>query len=371
MEIRRRTATTLGWVVILVAMAVMPSSVIATVSGPTTDPRILLLTGFEAPVCGRLHAPRPGCEMGIQSDVQTGPFGGRTGAGAVRLQRQAADPGHVHVGDDLPIPGRHAFVGASFKIGTIPGAKRPYLQLAQLTPGDGTVFARIVELRLSIQGRMLGVGVFRTKQERYGSWSVPVDAWFTTILEMDFGRSVPLRLWVYDDRDVLVDTITLTADTTGGDRAQPRQTIGGTIPSTSPLLQYADDWWIATENLGPIQVKSADLHLSTAPVRNVRVGSETTATFRVVNGGPDGATGTLLSVLPATGATVTSLLPSQGACTDLACDLGSIAPGGEATVSVVLRGDVAGRVALRATVATSTPDPLRKDNEATAKADVR
>ncbi len=371
MRIGRRTATTLGWVAILVAMAVMPSSVIATVSAPTTDPRILLLTAFEAPVCGRLHAPRPGCEMGIQSDVQTGSFGGRTGTGAVRLQRQATDPGHVHVGDDIPIPGRHAFVGASFRIGAIPGAKRPYLQLAQLTPGDGTVFARNVELRMSVRGRTLGIGVFRTRQERYGSWSVPEDAWFTTILEMDFGRSVPLRLWVYDERDVLVDTVTLTADTTGGDRAQPRQTIGGTIPSTGPLLQYADDWWIATENLGPIQVLSADVHLSAAPVRDVRIGSETTATFRVANGGPDRATGTLLSVRPAAGATVTSVRPSQGTCTDMACDLGSIAPGGEATVSVVLRGDVAGRVALRATAATSTADPLRRDNEATAKVDVR
>jgi hypothetical protein len=74
---------------------------------------------------------------------------------------------------------------------------------------------------------------------------------------------------------------------------------------------------------------------------------------------------------PAAGATVTSVLASQGTCADLVCDLGSIAPGGEATVSVVLRGDVAGRVALRATVATATPDPLRKDNEAPAKADVR
>jgi hypothetical protein len=325
-----------------------------------------LESAFESPVCGRLHDPGPGCEFGIQSDVETGPFGGRTGAGAVRLQRQKIGRQHAHVGDDVRIPGNHAFVGASFRIGPITGAERPYLQLAQLTPGDGVVRASTLDIRLSLKNRTLGIGVFRTKQERYGTWRAPTDRWFTTILEMDYGRTVPLRLWVYDDRDALVDTVSLTADTTTGDRALPRQTIGGTVSTNGPVLQYTDDWWIATVNLGPIHVRSGDLSLDTDRARDVPRGSDATVAFRVRNEGPDPSTGTALSLLPPDGVTVVSITPGQGSCTGSVCRLGTVPPGGVVTVQMVVRPGQTGTISIPAAVAAGTADPFDSDNAATA-----
>jgi uncharacterized repeat protein (TIGR01451 family) len=324
----------------------------------------LLQTGFDTPVCGRLHLPDSGCEFGIQSVVETGSFGGRTGTSAVRLQRRDTELGHVHVGDDMPIPGNHAFVGASFRIGSIPGAERPYLQLSQVTPSDGTVMANTIDIRLSLDGRTLGIGVFRTNQERYGTWSAPVDRWFTTILEMDYGRTVPLRLWVYDDRDTLVDTVSLTADTTGGNRAQPRQTIGGTVSATGPVYQYADDWWVATANLGPTHVHTADLSLETSPHEAVPAGSDATMIFHVTNKGPEESTGTVLTLVPDNDALVVSVVADQGTCWGLRCDVGAVQAGSVAAITVTLHASAAGAMAVQGATAAATADPFPDDNEA-------
>ena len=129
-------------------------------------------------------------------------------------------------------------------------------------------------------------------------------------------------------------------------------------------LTPADNTVTDTDTLAP----SADLSITkTDDVDPVAAGAQLTYTLRVDNAGPSAAT--LVQVadtLPA-GVTLSSVASSQGGCTSLPCDLGTIAPGGFATVTVVV--DVAattvGTITNSATVTSSTADPVATNNTVT------
>ena len=100
---------------------------------------------------------------------------------------------------------------------------------------------------------------------------------------------------------------------------------------------------------------------------------EVTYAVTVANVGPAGATGvTLVDTLP--DAVFRSATPSQGACARegkgqrggvLTCDLGALAAGQGATVTIVVSPSRAGTITNTAVVRANEPDPDQADNKAT------
>src|SRR5437879_1050235 len=91
-----------------------------------------LATSFERPVCGNYHHPGPGCEFGIQGQVQTGSFGCRTGPSCLEEQRG----GSTHFGAirNVAVTDGTAFVGCAFKLPALVPAQKPFVELMQLSP---------------------------------------------------------------------------------------------------------------------------------------------------------------------------------------------------------------------------------------------
>ena len=107
----------------------------------------------------------------------------------------------------------------------------------------------------------------------------------------------------------------------------------------------------------------------------VSVGEELTYTLTVHNAGPAAADSVSVSdTLPA-GVTFGTATASQGTCTELlgavTCDLGSIASGGDATVTITVTPTAAGTLQNTASVSSTTPDPIGEDNFSFANTEVQ
>jgi hypothetical protein len=220
----------------------------------------LLATGFERPVCGTYEHPGPGCEFGIEGNVQTGSFDPRTGNSDLRIDMTSPD--HMGVIALVPLPGGHAFEGVSYRVPAIPSGAIPvrpgYLELAQFSPTDGTLQGWPVELRL-YPDRTLGLGLFEDPASARSSWKVPIDSWFSVVVEIENGSPATQRLWVFDGRGNPVAKVSLDAQTrrTWPHGTRTAQKIGGVTASTQPFLVQADDWYISTQNKGPIRIPPA------------------------------------------------------------------------------------------------------------------
>jgi titin len=116
---------------------------------------------------------------------------------------------------------------------------------------------------------------------------------------------------------------------------------------------------------------TSDLSLTkTGSPNPVTVGGTLTYTITVNNSGPSTATNvTLTDTLPAS-VTFASATPSQGSCTQsggtVTCNLGSIADGGSAIVTITVTPNAAGTITNTATVSASESDPNSANNTATA-----
>ena len=116
----------------------------------------------------------------------------------------------------------------------------------------------------------------------------------------------------------------------------------------------------------------ADLQvLKTADVATVRSGDPVTYTIRVRNGGPSTATAIALTdpALAGPDFEVVSATPSQGTCTlGVSCDLGSLASGAEATVTIVtnVSATTPGTLSNTASVTSATTDPDPSNDQSTA-----
>jgi uncharacterized repeat protein (TIGR01451 family) len=128
---------------------------------------------------------------------------------------------------------------------------------------------------------------------------------------------------------------------------------GGTFYDTAEVYGPA----IFTANLGIVK---------TDPPTRAPTGQNRTYTITVTNNGPETAYGvTVTDTLPGS-VTFVSATPSQGSCVRsgviVTCYLGSIASGGNATVSLVVKPTVAGVITNVASVTTSSMDPVGGNN---------
>lgn len=115
---------------------------------------------------------------------------------------------------------------------------------------------------------------------------------------------------------------------------------------------------------------SADVGLSKSDAADpVALGSDVTYTLTVTNHGPAAASSVVATdTLPA-GVTLVSATPSQGAActgtTTVSCDLGGLATGASATITVVVTPAGPGVIINTASVTAAEPDPNTGNNTAT------
>jgi uncharacterized repeat protein (TIGR01451 family) len=104
------------------------------------------------------------------------------------------------------------------------------------------------------------------------------------------------------------------------------------------------------------------------------VGGTLVYSIRVANAGPNTATKVVVSDTLPESVTLVSVSASQGSCsgsTTIVCNLGSLAPGAAATVTIVVTPRSAGTIANTATVTSTQADRDPANNTATATTEVR
>jgi uncharacterized protein (TIGR03437 family) len=119
---------------------------------------------------------------------------------------------------------------------------------------------------------------------------------------------------------------------------------------------------------------SADLAMSLAGDRNpVMINNQLTYSLIVANNGPDPAINSrVMATLPA-GASLVSSAPSQGSCTgtsEISCELGILAAGGSATITIIVTPSIAEMITNTASATSGTPDINPANNTATLATNV-
>lgn len=161
--------------------------------------------------------------------------------------------------------------------------------------------------------------------------------------------------------------------TDGGGDASFAQLLGASAPAGSAVTATATAPDGSTSEFSACQTvdkPKVDLALAKEDSPNiVAAGDEVTYTITVANNGPNTASGVGLSdPLPST-ASFVSVSPSQGSCagtSTVVCQLGTVAKGGSATVTLVARLSTAGSVTNTATVDGTETDTNLANNTASA-----
>jgi uncharacterized repeat protein (TIGR01451 family) len=143
--------------------------------------------------------------------------------------------------------------------------------------------------------------------------------------------------------------------------------VNGRAVRFTPMAGNAVNWEVAT------QVGDLTLTLTDTP-DPVTVGDMITYTLTVNNGGPNSAADvTVVDTLPA-GATYQSATPSQGSCMQangfVTCELGSVANGAAATITLVVATTQTGTANNNAVVYATSGDPNVINNVAAATTQV-
>jgi uncharacterized repeat protein (TIGR01451 family) len=117
-------------------------------------------------------------------------------------------------------------------------------------------------------------------------------------------------------------------------------------------------------------IPAADLTLTgSGPVDPVPIGTPLPYVYELVNAGPSPATdATLTAILPA-GSSLASAKPSAGSCKDgiatVVCDVGTLAVGQKATVTVTVTPSATGRTEMEGRLSAKEADPVGADDAAT------
>jgi uncharacterized repeat protein (TIGR01451 family) len=159
-------------------------------------------------------------------------------------------------------------------------------------------------------------------------------------------------------------TIIVTPTTTGTISNTASVTSGVTDPNTSNNSASQSTTVDPSANLAITKTDSPD---------PVIVGQNLTYSLTVTNGGPSTATGvTVTDTLPA-GVTFVSATPSQGSCSGtstVTCNLGSLANGGVATITIIVTPTATGNISNTASVTSGVTDPNTSNNSSTASTTV-
>jgi hypothetical protein len=222
-------------------------------------PELLMASSFETQICGRWTAPEShGCEFGVQGGAEAGPYEPRTGEWAARIPRMT--PSHQGVIANVPLKNGHAFIGVAHRIPAIPAgaipSNRGHIQIEQLSPTDGELPGWPVEVRL-YPDRRLGLSLFGDRRfVAMADYRIPVDEWFYLVVEISNGTRARQRMWIYGPTGEVESTVTARLNTRAFPRAGRRtaQKIGGNTSTLAPMYTYADDWYIADKNLGPVRI---------------------------------------------------------------------------------------------------------------------
>ncbi len=159
-------------------------------------------------------------------------------------------------------------------------------------------------------------------------------------------------------------TETLTVLVNGDTSVEPDETffVNLSNASNATLADGQGQGTILNDDLG------ADLAVTTTDSPDpVQVGSNLTYVVKVQDLGALGATGVTLTETVPPGPTVVSITPSQGSCSGtgtVTCSLGSVASGGQATVTVVVRPTSvgSGTITNTASATGNEPDPNGSNN---------
>ncbi|HEX9756173.1 MAG TPA: hypothetical protein VGB26_00060 [Nitrospiria bacterium] len=154
--------------------------------------------------------------------------------------------------------------------------------------------------------------------------------------------------------------VTLTPTPDGGsvfagwtgdpDCSDGQVTMNGTISCTATFTSVSSDLSITkTDSSDPVVV-----------------GGNVTYSVTVTNNGPDNATGVVVTDTLDPSVTYVSATPSQGTCSEaggtVTCNLGSIANGANATISIVVTTTMTGTIGNAASVSGNETDPDESNN---------
>lgn len=168
-----------------------------------------------------------------------------------------------------------------------------------------------------------------------------------------------------DNANPVLATLQLNGDFTA------QTSVAGTGPHTVQATVTASDLTTATAEIG-IVVGAPDADLSidkTSPEAEVFVGNNLTYNLTVSNAGPADASGVIVTDALPEGTSFVSASPTQGVCSEssgqVICELGDIANGGMASITLVLSADAAGVIVNTADVTGDQPDPTPGNSSST------
>jgi uncharacterized repeat protein (TIGR01451 family) len=157
-------------------------------------------------------------------------------------------------------------------------------------------------------------------------------------------------------------TITIVVMPTVAGPAVDLVTVASTITDPSPGNNSAT----VNTMVDPANAGQADLSITASAAPNpVTVGNPLTYTITVSNTGPDAASAVAVTDALPVGTTFVSATASQGTCTDVLaveCDLGTVAAGAQATVTIVVQPAIPGTLVNVIAAASGTADPSSGNN---------
>ena len=151
----------------------------------------------------------------------------------------------------------------------------------------------------------------------------------------------------------------------------------GTITNTASTSSSVDDPNLANNSASAATTvyPAAELSLTKSDAPDpVPVGQLLTYTLTAHNAGPDAASGVQVTDALSPDVTFESATPSQGTCNQssgtVECVLGTLASGGDATVTIQVRPQSSGSVTNEATIGSPVADPHAANNTASAETTV-
>lgn len=169
-------------------------------------------------------------------------------------------------------------------------------------------------------------------------------------------------------------SVTITIMVTPNATGTLNNTASVTSPTNDPNLGNNSSTTSTTVN--PAAPTTADLVVTQVVTPDpVAVGLQATFTITVTNNGPANATGVVLTNTLPSNVTFNSATPSQGTCNApsggvFTCNLGNIANGANATITLVVTTQTAGMISNTASAAGNESDPTPPNNTAAATTNV-